>query len=201
MSLVSKVDIFNMALGHIGISNLIELESETTPEAKQIRLWYPTTRRTILQAYPWSFARQRAYLAEHSEDPPEGVWAYRYVYPSECLKARFIENPAGPQADPVPFELEMSSNGEEKTLLTDLEDAKLVYTFDQAAISTYSESFVMALSALLASNICQGLTVKREFRSDALALYQGLLTVAASQDANEGQSSPPRDADAITARY
>src|SRR3546814_8520623 len=104
----SKVQICNMALSHIGSKSTIESVDEPSAAAQQCRLWYEMARRQALGAYNWTFARKRLALAIHNDDPPEGLWNFRYQYPADCLKAREIENPGGPDMDAIKYEIETS---------------------------------------------------------------------------------------------
>jgi hypothetical protein len=90
---VSEVSICNMALSKIGASSSIESLTEESAEANECNLWYTFSRRQTLQATDWGFARRRITLATHGDDPPSGVWGYRYQYPSDCLTMRKIESP------------------------------------------------------------------------------------------------------------
>ena len=208
MAFVSDTGIVNMALSHVGSRSTVEnFRTEKSEESVQARIWYDYSRQLVLEAYDWSFARKRRGLALHgdvisetSTDPLAGVWGFRYQYPADCIKARKIQNPNAPPDDAVPFEVETSLDGEEKTILTNLEDAVLVYTFDQQATELFSSMFVLALSHLLASLIGWSLTGKTQIVTTQFALYQNVLVGAAAADANEAVEPPPRDADWIRAR-
>ena len=199
MSGLSDTFISNLALSNVGQGTIESLE-EQSAEAKTCKTWYNHSRAQALSAYDWSFARKRQTLASHSEDPPSGVWTYRYQYPADCLTARYLVNPAGPTADPVPYQVETDSNGETKTILTDLDDAVLVYTFDQKAEAIFSHFFVELLAYLLGHHIAFSLTGKSSIRKDMLAMYLRLLLKAPAEDANEAAQRQPREAESIRAR-
>tara|TARA_R110000751_G_scaffold137379_2_gene240811 strand:+ start:8928 stop:9530 length:603 start_codon:yes stop_codon:yes gene_type:complete len=197
---VSAVKIANLALSNIGASSSIEAFSEATAEANATDLWYDFARQSVLAAYPWGFAQKRLTLAAHSDDPPDGVWVYRYQYPSDCLVARSIVNPSGADADAVPFEIESSDDGSTISILTDMASAVLVYTWDLETTSLWSPHFVLTLSYLIAHFIAFPLTGKKTIQQDMLREYIGLLQQADALNANERQGKPPRDADSIRAR-
>lgn len=191
---LSTVQIGNMALSAIGARSTIESLSEDTVEAQQINLWYNTARKQTLAAFDWTFARKRATLSAHSEDPPDAVWSYRYQYPVDCVAAREIENPLGWDADAVPFEIEVDSTGETKSILTDQEDAVLVYTFDQAAPVMFSSHFDITLAHLLGWYIAYSLTGSTKVQDAMLERYNLLVLQAPVHDANERVGRSPRDA-------
>lgn len=200
MSDVSETVIANMALDSIGSKSSIASLNEASPEAKACKLWYGMSRRQALEAYNWSFARRRVTLASHSDDAPELRWNFRYQYPADCIKAREIENPLGPDADAVPFTIELSEDASVKTILTDLDDAILIYTADIDDTPLFSMFFVDTLSALLAARIAIKITGKRTLKGDMIQQYNSLLRMAPAHDANEAVGKKPREAEHIRVR-
>ncbi len=191
---VSEVSICNMALSNVGISNTIETLEENSIEAKQCNLWYNFSRKQALAANDWSFARANLILATHGDDPPEGVWAYRYQYPVDCVKFRKLRNPAGHKADAVPFDVELGDSRETRSILTDLNEAVGVYTFDLVRVTLFSEFFVAMFAAAIAVNICFPLTKKLKLKKELVADFTSLSTVAQAVDGNEQVGREPRGA-------
>jgi hypothetical protein len=213
---ISQVQICNMALAFVGATP-IEAMGERTKEASQCRLWYDVCREQTLSAFNWGFARKRRTLACHGDDPPD-QWAYRYQYPVDCLKARWIVNPFDstgigapfiigsdigtywPNAsDAIPFEVEMAPNGT-KSILTNEQCPELVYTFNQDEPGFFSQHFVDCLAVNMASRMAFTITGKRSIANDAAEQYVFLVRNAAALDANESVSKPPRDAEWIRGR-
>ncbi len=200
MSLViSKVKIANMALSNIGTKSTIESFTENSPEAQQSSLHYDYARAVALQSFPWSFATKRVTLATHA-DATTNDYAFRYQYPADCFVAREIENPVGPESDPVPFSVEMSLDGSTKSILTDLDDAVLIYTFDQEIVDLFTPYFVRCLSFMLAHLMAYALTGKQSISADMWNQFRFLIGQASASDANEGQDLPKREAPWIEAR-
>lgn len=213
--MVSAVDIGNMALTNIASRHTIESLTESTKEANLVNIWYDISRKATLEALDWGFARKRQALATHTEDPPSGEWQYRYQYPADCLKARRLENPVIVnqsivrgvplqlvEPDAIPFEIEMAGTSfQEKTILTDLAEATLVYTFDQDITDTFSSTFSRCLSFELSSRIAMALTGKLVIQEKMLEYWRLYLAIASQTDANEQVSRPPRDADHIRGRW
>ena len=200
MAIVSPTRIGNMALSHIGVSSTIESLTENIPEATQLNLWYDFSREQALEILDWNFARKRQTLALHSDDAPDGVWTFRYQYPADALKVRRMVNPAGKTADAVPFEIENSDDGTEKTIVTNLEDAVAAYTFNLSSTALFSPMFIEAMSFLLASHIAFPLTGSPEIKKEMLQTYVALVRVAQTYNALEGQADAPRDAEHIRDR-
>lgn len=158
-----------------------------------MKLWFDPCRKEVLTRFDWSFARKRLALAEHSEDPPEGVWDFRYQYPSDCIEFRRLRNPSGEQADPVPFQEETASDGS-RSIITNLEQATGLYTFDCTNVSNFSAGFVMALSHNLAWRTAFTITKKQSITDKQGQIYEGLFRRGASQNANAQASEAPRGA-------
>jgi hypothetical protein len=212
VAVISKVLIANMALSFIGAKSTIESLTEDSAEAKECNLWYDYSRLQTLGTHDWSFARRRLTLATHSDDPPDGVWAYRYIYPSDCVTMRRIENPSGSallayypdystfQADAVPFTVEMDDTQATKSILTDLDEAVGVYTFDQEQVNFFSPFFTEMLALQIASRIGFALTGELKIVDRMVQRFVRMEAVAPAQDSNERVGQPSRDADYIRGR-
>lgn len=201
MNHISEVQIGNLALGHLGTRTTIQSLTEESVEAAAINLWYDFVRRQLLSDGHWSFARKRVTLASHSEDPPENIWAYRYQYPADCIEIRRIENEyVNSNDDNIPYEVEMDSTEDSRSILTDMDDAAIVYTFDQTNPETYSPMFVNAMAHLLASHIAMAVTGKRALKDANREDYLIWKTMALAADARQDKRKPPRDADWIRGR-
>lgn len=199
MATVSKVMIANLALGKIGNNNPIESFDEASAQAKACKRWYEACRLQALEAFDWSFARKRLTLATHGDEADEDEWAYRYQYPADCVVARYIVNPLGKEADPVPYDIEVSANGT-KSIVTNMEDAVLVFTFDQETVTMFSWHFIDTLSALLGWRIAPALNGSSEIIQARLNEYRALLVAAPAQNANEQMKAAPREAPWIRGR-
>lgn len=195
---ISSVKIANFALSKVGTDSTIETLTENSAEAKACNLWFETARKQALSAYDWSFARKRLALAVHGDDPPD-EWAYRYQYPADCVKARFVENPVGKTADPVPFSVEMSADGT-KSVLTDEVDAILIYTKEETSPDYYTPYFIELFATVLASRIAFSITHKAKLTEYLDAIVRFLLIYAPAMDAVEQQEAAPRGADWIRGR-
>lgn len=210
---LSAVAICNMALSNIGTRSNIESFSEASAEAAQCSLWYDYARKQTLEAFDWNFARKRIVMALDSDDAPLEEWGFRYQYPADCLRARRIVNPYGVIASSVfdnlsvgnlsdapPFDVELSSDGMRKTIVTDVEQAKLVYTFDQAVEDFFEPLFVKCLAHLIGSYIAYSLTAKEDVMTTQYKLYEETLGFASMVNANEQVSRAPREAEWIRGR-
>ncbi len=212
-ALISKIRIANMALSNVGAKSTIESFTEGSAESNAAELWYDYSRLQALAAHDWSFARRRATLTVHADAPPDGVWAYRYVYPVDCVKFRKIQNPTGSPlvtfnmdsdqanaADAIPFDVEMDDDADTKSIITDLNEAVGVYTFDQERPELFTPFFVQMFAMAIASNVCFELTGKLDLQEKIVGRFLQLSRAAPAVDSNERVDKPPRDADWIRSR-
>lgn len=197
---ITDVTIANMALSNLGNNYFITALNEGTPEADQLNLWYDTALDATLSAYDWNFARKLATLSAHADTAPTTVWAYRYTYPTDCVKVKYLVNPLGKEADPVPYEFMMSDDDSEKTIVTDLADAEVVYTVRIVDEDLYTPYFIDALSLMLAAQVAIALTGKKTVKESLLLDWQRSLTLASTFDANEKMPQKPREAEHIRGR-
>jgi hypothetical protein len=215
---VSDIDICNMALGHLGRSAAkIQSFAEKSVEARVCSLWYDPSRREVLEAQDWSFARKRLTLALHSDAAPD-EWAYRYQTPSDSLAIRSFWNPfsnswvmasafgnfwpgfAGALSDAIPYELEASLDGQEVTILTNLTGAIIRYTWDNPLVQMFSPLFVHALSHYMAAKMALEVTGKAAFEDKETKAFQIAMRAASASDANQHVEPPLRDGSSIRAR-
>lgn len=93
--MTSPVDIGNLALAEIGARATITSWDEVSVEASVLRMFYDRTRKQLLRAAHWGFARKSLTLTQLGtlSDVPPGApypWQYKYAYPSDCLLLQYI---------------------------------------------------------------------------------------------------------------
>jgi hypothetical protein len=222
----SQISICNMALGHIGRSTQpIVALTDKSVEARTCALWYDAARQECLELEDWSFARSRVTLALHGDAPP-AEWAYRYQMPSNVLAFRGFWNPMasnnpgglvaasdgtlfgegfwtsyyGDMSNEIPYLLELSLDGTQVTILTNLASAIGVFTWDQALVQTFTPGFVNTFAWLLASKIAYPLTGKQNVADGCYKKALDAVHAAGGSDANQGVQPQPRDGYAARAR-
>lgn len=86
--MLTKTDVANLALGHLGVSlGITDLALDNSTQAKIIRRHLRMSLDTILEAHPWNFATQFQLLTVFAEDPGAG-FRYSYNKPSDALVVR-----------------------------------------------------------------------------------------------------------------
>ena len=209
--MVRTVDICNMALSSIGTRSTIASLTEGSAEAIQCSIWYDPTRREILAAAQWNFARRQKTLgvlaaaAGTPENPtgsgalPPDGWLYQYAYPSDCISPRYIQ-PAGDTGydeiamgsfagRPIRFIVAGafdSSGNEIKVILTNEPQAELIYTGDVSTTAIFESDFITALADALAARLAIPLTGDKQLAVQKAQASQGTLKETEAQDANVG---------------
>lgn len=197
----TKTSIGNIALTNISAKNRISnLETDTSTEAKTLRVYYEDALKFVLCDVNWGFATARKALAELSEDAPLD-WDYVYTYPSDCLKARQLyDSTRRTGKAKIPFEISMNSDGTVKTIMTDVSPAYLRYTINLTDPNLLPPGFVMCFAWYLAYLIAYPLTKKKSVRDMCLEEYRMSKVNAGVQDADEEEQDDMPDSEFISTR-
>lgn len=155
--MTSSVEIANMALStYIGSQRINDMD-EQSAAALQIRLHFGHVRRELLQRWPFSFARRRVALARTTgNDRPE--WRSRFSMPPKVMGIRWVNDPqTAKDAISLREIYDTPRDIVDGFVYSDLEAATMEYIFEQEDATTYSEQFVQAFAATLASKIAMTL--------------------------------------------
>lgn len=190
---MSEVFIANLALGRIGHTQKIAALSEQSIQAELCRDLYPHCRDRVMEDFAWPFATRHAQLQDIGNPPTN--WGYRYGYPSDCLKSRYIvipevRNPYAAQRIPFAVIEDTDQGGSYKAIVTDQESAELCYTGAVTDPSRFSASFKSAVAWLLASELVVPLAKDSKFANNALNQYAIALADAAALSI-EGREDQP----------
>ncbi len=199
---ISEVSICNMALRHIGISEVIAALTEKSKEAAACVAFYETTRDEVLRDFPWPFATKIVALAKVA-DIPTVEWAYSYRVPTDKIYFRRVLNGASRFESPstrVPFRITADDTG--GLLYTDLVDAVGEYTFRVIDPTMFPADFAQAVSLRLAGALAPAVAGGDQFKlgDRALKLYDTQVRKAWRNSANEGQKDVELDSEFITVR-
>jgi hypothetical protein len=199
--MATQASICNMALTHIGAKNLIaNLETDSSNEAKQCRIFYAEAVRFVLSQVDWGFATARAALAQLAETSPDD-WDYVYSFPADCIKFREIYTGARRLGvERVAFEVGLNATRTTKTIFTDQYQALGRYTADVINPSLFPSPFSMMVSYHLASLICYALTKKASVVDAMEKQYQKHKLIAEVVDIEESLQDPIPESEFITGR-
>ena len=181
--MASEIDICNLALSRVGAPSRISALTDPSKEARLCRMMLPFARGATLEVHDWSFARKRLALAVIDADF-EG-WDFAYQRPGDCVAPRYIFNPASDLvADRIPFETAADSTLARNVILTDAEDAVLIYTALVTDPNMYTPMFSDALAWRLASDLAFQLRGKVDLQQKCIQLFFSSSRAAAASNAN-----------------
>lgn len=204
----SKVQICNVSLGRVGISQPIASLAESSNEAIQCNAFYDFCVDQVLRDLNWPFARKYAALAlvdGAADDPVNDDWTYAYRYPADCVAVRRIVTSAGRNdTKPPPFAIGNDASG--RLVYTDQELAVVEYTLRITDPTLYDPVFGSCLAWLLGAEIAMPLAAGASgrtadgMRRTCLGMYIADLSRAGALAKNEEQRDEQPDAEAIRAR-
>lgn len=230
---MTPVNVANIALLEMGSRVQIQSFSDATPQAQAANTLYTPKTQMLLRAARWDFARAQASLTlwkaaiingVASGNPPPQPFLYSYLWPSDCLSARFLIPTAitaaagtplttapnlAPWALRPPTDASMvigtdfNAQGQPiKVILTNLPAAQLIYTRDLSQVpDLWDPLYLGAATAFLGSFFINALARNKAQYDDAVAAAKGFIDQARVVNGNEGTPSIDRQASWITARF
>lgn len=209
----TKTDLCNIALANLGETiQIADIDTDKSASAKKCRQFLDLTIRGALSDFPWTFARGVVDLAILSDQESE-LYEYIYAYPNDCLEPRSIVIPNSPIGlyyryypyffngasgiETAPpeflrpnFEKGLSADGKSRTIMTNYESAKLLYTKDvQDELQLWPTAFFEAVAWRLSAYLAMPVAQSPSLAESARAQYNMLISIAAAQD-ERGQNAP-----------
>lgn len=182
----SKVGIFNMALNHLGVTAPISTESfDKDTRAIILNNFYESARDEVLKAFDWGFANAYKDLTLTCETSPNPKLPYVYDCPNDCISARAIIDTI--KGEEKKFEIYSNSLGE-KSILADIEEAKLRYTRRVEKEVLFESEFVITLSYYLAALTGETITGQQRKAESCMQKYEWKLRKAKQLNAQEGRA-------------
>ncbi len=165
----SKTDLCNLALIKIGKSRVIDIDTDDSQQATDLKLVYDYALSEIMAEADWSFAVFRQSLNKITETPLY-QWSYKYQLPTypEYIRLISIEN-----------EPEYTIEG--NYILANVDNLRITYIGKVIDPNKYTIPFQNAFVLLLASKICYNLTNSSSREKELLAEYRDKLSYAISQ--------------------
>lgn len=228
--MTSITDVCNIALAESQTRSQINglPPIDTSPAAVAAGLFFGPKTRALLRAAPWGFARRqeiltllRSYEATPNDPPPQ-PFRFQYLWPSDCIRARFLlqfqtmttsgtpfttapQNVVTPAYGntAVPFVEAMDNNGgnPRKTLLTNMPNAMLIYTADLSqSPDMWDQTFLSAETATLAAYFIMQLAGDRQLMATQIGVAKGALDSARAVNGSESISNIDHQPDWIRAR-
>lgn len=234
--MTSPVDICNVALAEGATRTSINgfPPIDNTVAAVSARTFYTPKTQALIRGANWNFCRRQEMLTllrraieadgTVSTDPPPQPFLFQYLYPSACLKVRFIQqflttttsgttvpltSASGSSIYPayantrVPFveAVDMSTGSPRKTLLTNMQDAMAIFTTDMSQYpDMWDPMFTLANTAFLASYFIANLSGDRSNLQLQIGIAKQGLDSARGVNGNESISNIDHKPDWIRAR-
>lgn len=204
--MASQIDIVNMALDHLNLTQKITAMNNPTEPARAAARWWDILRHELLQ-WRWDFSTRRVDLVvDNAAAHKSPSWLYAYTLPVDLFKAQGWL-PWGfrnlPQEWEIPYEVASVDDGSVKMIYSDYFPSsldKFVYTIDETDATKFPDHFVQALAAALAVKMAKPLRVHSDVFKEAVQIWMQAWNVArAAEESN--RVSPPVEASWILARY
>lgn len=204
----SVIDICNLALSRLGDrANVVSIDPpEGSAQADHCARFYPIARDVALEAHAWGFNTVRVTNAAVLVNPQPG-WRFAYAKPDDCLKVlKVIRGGFTNEWWACPSE-QFTREIEELTgvevILTNVEDATIVYQRTVEDTAAFPPQFVSALAWLLASYLAGPVVKGDAGRKAGQACYNAWMTEASKAeklDANQSKTRRHYQPDAMRAR-
>lgn len=190
---LSKVEVFNTALAHIGWKKQVQSATEDSVERELCDRFYTVCLEATLADWDWPFAR--TYVALADLGTPPDFWAYRYAYPSDCVKFRFIMGATRAASDKVQFEVaHYPAAGGVQCVLTDEAVAVGAYTRNVTDTALFDPLFTQAFTLQLAAKLAIPISGNGRVMSAMMAAYGVALQTARQVTLSEREGDTERNA-------
>lgn len=184
--MATKLEICNMAIELIGKRTVASL-TQSTREAQVANRFYDQARKAVLRDHLWSFATKSKALAAVSVDSDIG-FDFTYQYPTDALYAHKIYNGTG--EGEIEYQIQANESLTQKYLLTNKDDAILIYVADVDEENMFDNLFTEALSYKLASMMIIPLKGESQLAQQITQMYGMTLDKAKATDSNESYKTP-----------
>lgn len=191
----------DIALGKVGHSKrLVDLATDITVEAFQIRLHWAHAVKQTLRDFPWPFATRYAALtliSGSTSAPVNDDWTFSYRRPSDCIFERRIVVTRAGAVDPTPPPMGLSFDDTGGRIFTNQPAARLEYTARPACAASQGDPlFVEALTWKLAQLIAPALSRMGDREKYCQDRYDEAVFVKAPAVLKPGNPGPRPTADA-----
>jgi len=176
--MTSKTSICNKSLRKIGVSTVINIDTDTSPQATACRAVYDDILLEVLREHEWNFAIFRKDLAQDITTPVY-EYSYRFVLPTYPIIVRLLD-----VYNNEDYKIE---NG---YLLTNETTAKIKYVGKETDPNKYDSLFIEAFSLRIAQEVCFQLTGDKALSSSMYELYSLALQNAKDKNYQEDNLTP-----------
>lgn len=183
---VDDVSIANRALTLLSADRIGSF-TENSESARKVAAIYEDTRDALLEDHNWNFARTERTLSLLSDYPILDTYASAYQLPSDCIRVLRMQ-------DDEPFD-RFSDR-----LYTNSDSASIEYIARITDPTKFTPGFVRAFAAVLAADLCYGITQNATMTATAIKRAEDAVKLAKLNDGQEGTGAKIIKGDFITAR-
>lgn len=226
------VEVCNLALSEIGSRIFLTALTDNSPQGRVANLNYTPRVKMLIRAANWDFTRGQAILSVWKEaitngvasgNPPPQPWLFSYLYPTDCIKARFVLPtmpvaaagtplttapgqvawlPPAPTGIPFVVATDRDNSGNPlRVLLCNLPNAQLIYTRDLSGQpDEWDPMFLNAATAFLGCYFINALERNAKGYEDQVAQTKSILDMARVANGTEGITSVDHTPDWLRAR-
>lgn len=206
-----EAGICNTALLRVGQLQGITALDNNSPQAKACNKLWELARDATLEAFAWPFAMRRRAL-QAITNGERGDWAFAYGLPNDCIAPRHLDqadadnalgayntNPG--ETEQLVFSIEGdATQGSGKVLLTNVEDAVLVYTAKVEEPVRWSPMFRDAMAYRLAADLGFGLAKKERLGFAMMQAFERAIARAAASSFNQQRKEVQPESELILSR-
>ncbi|HCZ9665598.1 hypothetical protein CGJ08_01655 [Vibrio parahaemolyticus] len=186
----SKTDICNGALLRIGHTERISnVDTERSLAAENCREFWDVSVKSVLEGTNPSFARRTERLNKLSDEISH-EYSNVYLWPDDCLVPRSVITDGQHktrkinQRTKIDFIKSQSSDGLKKTIVTDADNAYLIYTTGNVQTHMFDNSTCIAISLLLGANLALSLKKDAGLAQQLNGAYMALISKVEAIDGN-----------------
>ncbi|ELB2091998.1 hypothetical protein QNZ71_001049 [Vibrio parahaemolyticus] len=186
----SKTDICNGALLRIGHTERISnVDTERSLAAENCREFWDVSVKSVLEGINPSFARRTERLNKLSDEISH-EYSNVYLWPDDCLVPRSVITDSQHktrkinQRTKIDFIKSQSSDGLKKTIVTDADNAYLIYTTGNVQTHMFDNSTCIAISLLLGANLALSLKKDTGLAQQLNGAYMALISKVEAIDGN-----------------
>ncbi|EID4328503.1 TPA: hypothetical protein ACX3FZ_002420 [Vibrio parahaemolyticus] len=186
----SKTDICNGALLRIGHTERISnVDTERSLAAENCREFWDVSVKSVLEGINPSFARRTERLNKLSDEISH-EYSNVYLWPDDCLVPRSVITDGQHktrkinQRTKIDFIKSQSSDGLKKTIVTDADNAYLIYTTGNVQTHMFDNSTCIAISLLLGANLALSLKKDTGLAQQLNGAYMALISKVEAIDGN-----------------
>lgn len=173
---VSKIDICNLALGHLGMKSITSL-TEGTPSSIACSNNFNVCRDDVFSEYRWPFATVSEPLVLASETVLG--WDYIYTYPIKAARVWnvFDESTVDTMGEQE-FDVIFIPSSNRRVICSNLQSAYAEYTYKVEDTSIFDSKFTLTLSYRLAATMAHTLIGSVDVGLKMTELYNQSLSEA-----------------------